>query len=653
MTIEHDLWDLRELPYGTARTAATEAITKRIEAEGPREHLAMALLDLVEAYTFTDDGSKAFVVFARLLRLWDEAPELFDESDQRNLFWEFKWVAADLPEYPQITRAQAEAFLNDMEWRFRLAGHGISSVRMSRFRWAWHAGDPDAEEARLAWISGMRDEFEDCAACTIGQQVEFFTETGRFDEAVELARTQEFSCNLEPARTRYALAVAALECGDPDLAGAALDGALASDDGGSTDFGPARGKGLEARFRGGELERALRDLRNDHLQLLRGGASPLLRLRFLRSLLAGLSAHADADLQMTGLPEAEWRTVGALRAWVLSECEALAVQFDRRNGNVVAYDAVAAAQRAVLAPVPLRRAESTSAPAGGLGADPGAGPDAGTGVGAGEGASEPSAADAEQNSAGRGADGYAEAEQHAALRQYGLACSAYEQAAVALEAEGWLERAGLAYAEAGQCAALAGDEARSHRAFAAALPRLRAGGASASIIVPVLEAWAPVASRMGDSAEHLSETLAALDRSHDFSAEGLSEELAERRRREWLLQRAALRDTLARSIAAAPATEPAVAGASRERAIAEALLAGEEFAQLGRIADAAHAFWLAGRVQRDAGLSEDAIWSLESAVEGFAVARRTSDRARAAGDLIELLRATGQSERADAIVAQL
>ena len=80
---------------------------------------------------------------------------------------------------------------------------------------------------------------------------------------------------------------------------------------------------------------------------------------------------------------------------------------------------------------------------------------------------------------------------------------------------------------------------------------------------------------------------------------------------------------------------------------------GKEYAQLGLIADAAHAFWLAGKVQRELGRTGDAIWSLESAFEGFTVARAKQQRADAASELIELLRQAGQIERADEIAAGL
>lgn len=655
MTIDQQLLDLRDLPYGVARTAATEAIARRVETEGPREHLAMALLELVEAYTFTDEGAKSFVVFAQLLRLWDKSPELFDAADERNLFWEFKWIAADVPEYPQISHEQAAAFLDDMQRRFELAGHGLSSVRMSRFRWAWHVGDPEAESARIDWVTGMRDEFEDCVACTIGQQVDFFAETGRPAEAVALGLTQEFECNLEPARTRYAVALAALEVGDAELAARSAGDALAADDGGATDFGPARGKLFATLARGGDLDRALRVLRNEHVALLRGGSSPLFRLRFLLGVLAGLSARHDQGDTETGLRDPEWRTVADLHTWVHRESTALADLLDPRNGNHYYADAIAAAlatQPSALhlptsgQPVPV--AQATDVPVG-------------NGA-AGERSAEVCAeADAVWAS---GEAAFAAAEYAAGQRDHAAAAQAYARAAELFEAEGWLERAGFAHAEAAQCAAVSGADPDAHRRFAAAIPRLRMGGADPDAIVAVLAAWAPVASRMSDPVMHLCEVAAELDRMIAFDAGDTAEALAERQRDEWSARRATLRDTLARSIAAAP--PEAVAGqrispdeteADRDltvgRAIVEALLAGEEFAALGRLADAAHAFWLAGRLQRDQGDTADAIWSLESAFEGFTLARQKPDRARAAGELLELLRASGQEARAEAIVEAL
>lgn len=299
--IDHELRTLRRLPYGVARTSATEALVRRLETDGPERQLPQALLDLVEAYTFANLGKQGFVAFARTLRLWDSRPELFDEADERNLFWEFKWIAGDLPDYPEITAEQADAFLADMTRRFAIAGKGGSSVRMSRFRWAWHTGSADMERARIDWITGDRDELEDCATCTVGQQTDYFTELGRYEEAVAIGKTSTGTCNLEPTRTMHALALAALRTGDAELATRSYRRAVATySSAEGSDFAPAHGQAFELLAIGGALDRALQQLRTDTGRLLLEASTPLFRLRFLLGVLSGLSANLDRS----GLPTA-------------------------------------------------------------------------------------------------------------------------------------------------------------------------------------------------------------------------------------------------------------------------------------------------------------------------------------------------------------
>lgn len=640
-SVASDLRNIDRMPYGTARTAAAEMIVRKIEADGPRQHLAEALLGLVEAYTFGNEGAKSFVVFARLLRLWDESPEVFDAGDRRNLFWEFKWVAGDLSDYPQITLEQAQSFLADMERRFSVAGHGTSSVAMSRFRWAWHAGQASADTDRLSWVAGMRDEFEDCRACTIGQQVDYFTEVGRWDEAVALGITLDSTCNLEPTRTHHATALSALLAGDPDLALKSHKLSLATLDTSDSDFAPARGQGFELLARGGQIELALMQLRNEYPELLTAASTPLFRMRFLISVLSGLSANLDQSDLATGLRaqgagSGSWATVGTLHKWVRGKLDTLVAQFDARNGTMFYADLARRALTATRAERPLEM-ESLQV-SGSRSADA-------------EVAAPAEATDqiADQSTA---ETGFGRAEFLASQRNYSGASRSYAAAGAAFQAEGWIERSGFAFAEAAQCASLAGDDAAAHELFGTAVSRLRTGGAEVEGVVQVLMAWAPIAARVGDPAGFLSTCSAQLTTLAEFDDSGLTEELAERKRAEWLRQRATLRDSLARVVASAHA-EQRPDGLDLVRASAEATTAGEEFAGIGLISDAAHAFWLAGKIQRGEGLIVDAVWSLESAFEGFIVARARDERAQVAGELIELLRGSGQAERADEIAAQL
>ncbi len=648
-----ELRTIRAMPYGSARTAAAEVIVRRIDAEGPQERLAEALLDLVEAYSFTGQGDRSFVTFARLLRLWDSQPELFDESDEHNLFWEFKWVAGDLPDYPAITREQADAFLEDMRRRFALAGKGLGSVLGSRFRWEWHSGDAGMEQARLAWLALPADDMDNCAACRIGHQVDYFTETGRFAEAIELGLTQHSSCNLEPTRTLHALALAHLNAGDATSALAAYRRAVATLDTSASDYAPARGQGFETVARGGHIERALRFLREDHAELLEGADTPLFRLRFLLGVLAGLSANLDHGDLPTGLRSPDAPTLAQLHAWVHDQTADLASQFDARSGSDYYARLLTRALTATRTPVALDFTIAALAP-------PVSSPTAAKAGATPESEVEPDAArDAEAGPTGPESVAAAldTAEWHARARAFPAAAAAYLQAAEVATAAGLLEHAGMAWAESAQCAASAGDEQTAHLRYAAALPLLRAAEGDPGAIAQILAAWAPVAAGCNDTEALMAHLEALLGQGTDGGAAqsatltpdedhgALDDDLTERQRRQSERVHASLLETWARVVA--------TIGSRGADAADAATRAGELFARVGEIGAAAHAFWLAGQIQREDGDVTGAVRSLESAYEGLTIARDSSNRARAASELIDVLRATGQHDRADAVIGTL
>lgn len=651
---ERRLAAIRALPHGTARVAAAEAIVRRFEAEGPAEQLPRALLDLVKAYTYADERVRRFVPFARLLRLWDASPELFDDLLRYLLFWEYKWVAEGVSDFPEVTAAQAEEFLAEMERRFNLAGLSLGAVANARFRWAWGSGDPDADAARLRWLRLSGDDMDDCAACRVSVQTEFFLSVGRWAEAVEMGLSQRGQCMSEPAYNCSALALACLEAGDLAGAVAAHRRMLATINPNVGDFATGYGREFELLGRGGHIERALLRLRDVYPGLLDKAATPLSRLDFLLRVVAGLSANLDQPGLATGLRRASLGTLAELHAWVGAEARALAARFDERNGNDYyarelerALGAVRAPGRLdldapVVAETPTPGPLADSRPAVEKHALPGGRP----------------RADAGADDAGRDADGdalgeassrqlFSRAESLAAAGDLVQAAQLYLRAADAADEAGLLADAGLALAESARCADRLGDAQAAHDRYLRAVPLLRAADAGVELIAQVLIAWAPVADRADGLAPVLVAIDAALARVADEDTSQLSDALAAKRRNRLGRLRASLSDTLARAVASAP-DEP-----GGRDPIKLALTAGEEFAHAGAISDAAYAFWLAGQLQREAGAAEDALWSLESAFEGFTMVNQRVPRAEVAGEFIELLRSTGQFAKADEVVASL
>ena len=632
--VTRQLWAANQLPYGAARTAATEAIARRVEADGPPELLPRALLELVTSYEFGSDRSKIYVPLARLLRLWDTNPEFFHEDDLRYLLWDYKWGAEALGDFPEITTAQAEEFLTEMGRRFDIAGFGRGAVAHKQFTWAWATGSPDADEAMRAWLALPEDDIDDCEACRIGSQVAYLAEVGRYEDVISgLARLwsagQQYKCVTEPAGMFSAVALASLEIGDLAGAAAAYRQVLATLDPSRHEYAAVFGREFELLARGGHIDRALSRLRNIYPHLLDKASTPLTRLNFLLSVAAGLSANLDQPELPTGLTAESQRTLAGLHGWVTVAARALAARFDERNGNdyysrrlAKSLDAVRAAEKLDLDAEPSKSVTAV----------------------------EPRTYLAPE--AGAPQDAFGQADLLLAAGDLAAAAQLYARAAEPAEADGRLGDAGLAWAESARCAAEFGDDATAHERFGLALPRLRAADASVALLTEVLLAWAPVAARIGDLVPVMDAIDDALVRLDKEEVSEVSEELADKRHYELVRMHASLQDAQARAVASL-ADEQRAPGRELRDAIQLATEAAEEFAHADAVADAAHSYWLAGRLWRDTGNSEEALPVYELAVEGFGLAHDGRLRAEAAGEYIELLRASGRYAKADEVVARL
>ncbi|MEU0335302.1 tetratricopeptide repeat protein [Streptomyces sp. NPDC006193] len=191
-----------EQPEGPARNARAE----RLLAEAERLDVPLAVIEALghqlKVYNYSSEKDKMFVPFARLLRMWDERPEDFDEYEAHSLHWVFKWMSAGMLDQPHIPLASVEKWLGEMEHRYRLAGYSERAVRSAEFSVAAHVGDlARAERAYAAWLAADRDRMADCHACELHAQGTWQVRCGRDDEALRLWRPVlegEFACAHEP-----------------------------------------------------------------------------------------------------------------------------------------------------------------------------------------------------------------------------------------------------------------------------------------------------------------------------------------------------------------------------------------------------------------------------------------------------------------------
>ncbi|MGP4006515.1 tetratricopeptide repeat protein [Streptomyces sp. 4N124] len=326
-----------EQPEGPARNARAEQLL----AEAEKLNIPLAVIEALghqlKVYNYSSEKDKMFVPFARLLRMWDEHPEDFDEYETHSLHWVFKWMSSGMLDQPHIPLASVEKWLGAMEHRYRLAGHSERAVRSAEFSVAAHIGDDDrAERAYAAWLAADRDTMADCHACELHGQGWWQAERERDAAALELwapVLEGEFTCAHEPHTVLASSLVPLLRLGRLDearanhLRGFRLVRSMESMRGAYADH-------VEFCALTGNEARGL-ELLAERPAYFTDTGHPRSRLDFMSVvalLMDRLTALGLGGQRVPGPAGREW-TAGELAAHARVEAMALAGRFDQRNGT--------------------------------------------------------------------------------------------------------------------------------------------------------------------------------------------------------------------------------------------------------------------------------------------------------------------------------
>ncbi|MFC9504757.1 hypothetical protein [Streptomyces sp. NPDC057002] len=327
-------------PYGRTRTVTAEELVDAAEQFAEPVPLVHALLELQEAYTYGAEPRKSPVVFARLLTLFDEQPDVFDERLRHMLFWRFKWVANALRALPEIPLAGLRQWQQEMRDRYEKAGLGLQPCYGQAYQLAVHVGE-DTNLAYELWASRTRTRLSDCEACETCERALYHLTAGDDERALrawEPVLAGKESCQEEPARSvSYAL-LPLLRTGRTDRArelhlagyrGCRRNPSMAQEVGRHLEFCALTGN--EAR--GLELLAENRSLFDEV-------DSPLDLLGFLTGvevLLQRVEGLGHGELPAPGYSGRTW-TVAGLRAEVRGSADDLAARFDTRNGTTAHTD---------------------------------------------------------------------------------------------------------------------------------------------------------------------------------------------------------------------------------------------------------------------------------------------------------------------------
>ncbi|THA76019.1 hypothetical protein E6R60_14740 [Streptomyces sp. A0642] len=327
-------------PYGRTRTVTAEELVDVAERFEDPLALVRTLLELQEAYAYGSEPRKSPVVFARLLTLFDEQPDVFDERLRHTLFWRFKWVANALRALPEIPLASLGQWLKEMKDRYEKAGLGLQPYYGQVYQLASHRGEDTAVAYEL-WAGRTRTAYSDCEACEICERALHHLAAGDDERALrawEPVLAGQESCQEEPARSFSHALLPLLRTGDTDRAravhlagyrGCRRNASMAGEVGRHLEFCALTGN--EAR--GLELLAENRNLFDEV-------DSPLDLFDFLTGvdvLLRRVESLGHGELPAAGYAGRSW-TVTGLGAEVRGRADDLAARFDARNGTTALTD---------------------------------------------------------------------------------------------------------------------------------------------------------------------------------------------------------------------------------------------------------------------------------------------------------------------------
>lgn len=191
-----------ELPEGDERIALLEEAVRLADATADIK-LAYNTRELfIHACVFGGAQEKAVVAFSWCLAQFDKRPELFSEW---TLLWKYKWIVNSIYDFPQVSKAQVYAMLDDVARRFQSAGYGLRVVHHYRYLFEKFLGNREEAVRQFRLAEEIpRDALSNCAACELDDHVGFSIYMGDDAGALRLARPLlegEMRCATVPHRT--------------------------------------------------------------------------------------------------------------------------------------------------------------------------------------------------------------------------------------------------------------------------------------------------------------------------------------------------------------------------------------------------------------------------------------------------------------------
>lgn len=194
---------------GSTKISLIEQAVKLAETHQDEKREFEAKLELMTAVTFGGEPEKMLVLFPWLIAKCDENKEEYSTS---RVLWTYKWVMESLPDYSELSKAQINSAMDDMETRFRKENYKERTIFEFRRILAMKFGDmEEAKKWEEAYANAPAATLVDrwlgvanCEACELNNELDYFLFAKEEDKALSAAApilSGQMSCGEVPHNT--------------------------------------------------------------------------------------------------------------------------------------------------------------------------------------------------------------------------------------------------------------------------------------------------------------------------------------------------------------------------------------------------------------------------------------------------------------------
>lgn len=181
--IDRLLAEAADLPEGPAKVDLIAEAARVADVHGDARRGFAVRKELLSAALDGGQPDQLTVAFTWCLAQSDADPDAVPPDE---ILWQYRWVVSNLPQFPQVPRAQIEDAIADMTRRYREAGSTMRAVHLLRVNVGIKLKEPGLATAALdAFRRCPRDRWSDNPRTEQSFLVDYLTFVGRDQDAVD------------------------------------------------------------------------------------------------------------------------------------------------------------------------------------------------------------------------------------------------------------------------------------------------------------------------------------------------------------------------------------------------------------------------------------------------------------------------------------